>query len=115
MVLCPDRQAFVRRIQTRPFCDGPAQQDAIEFQPKVIVKTGGGVLLDQVREFVGACCYPSGRRFGESLAPMLHLPCSIVPTHRSIKTLPRPEGENLRGKSHAVIACESSFARGSNQ
>jgi len=67
MVLCPYRQAFVRRIQTRPFCDGPAQQDAIEFQPEVIVKTGGGVFLDQVREFVGACCYPSGRRFGRLL------------------------------------------------
>jgi CheY-like chemotaxis protein len=23
MVLCPDRQAFVRRIQPRPFCDRP--------------------------------------------------------------------------------------------
>ena len=58
MVLCPYRQPLVGRIQTRPFCDGPAQQDAIEFQPEVIVKTRGVVFLDQVREFFGCVLLP---------------------------------------------------------
>ena len=60
MVLCPDRQPLVGRIRIRPFCDGPAPQDAVEFQPEVIVKTGGGVFLDQVRELVGSYFTPPG-------------------------------------------------------
>ena len=58
MVLCPYRQPLVCRIQTGPFCDGPAQQDAVEFQPEVIVKTRGIVFLNQIREFVGCVLSP---------------------------------------------------------
>ena len=64
MVLCPDRQPFVGRIQTGSFGDGPAQQDALEFQPEVIVQTGGIMLLDQVREFLRFVPLPVRAGFG---------------------------------------------------
>jgi hypothetical protein len=64
MILCPYRQPFVGGIEARTLRDGPAQQDAVEFQPEIIMKQRGVVFLDEVRQSVLAGLDPPGRRLG---------------------------------------------------
>ena len=64
MILCPHRQPLVGGIEARAFRDRPAQQDAVEFQPEVVMKPRGVVLLDEVRQSLLAGLDPSGRRLG---------------------------------------------------
>ena len=56
MVLDVDRHALFLRIEARPLGHRPAQQDAVQLQAKVIVQSGGPVLLDDEGEGVGFSC-----------------------------------------------------------
>jgi hypothetical protein len=39
------RQSFLSRVERRAFGDRPAFQDAIEFQPEIVMEAGSLVLL----------------------------------------------------------------------
>ena len=52
MILGPHRQPLVGRIEAGPFGHGPAQQNAVQFQPEIVMQTRGVVLLDQVRKLL---------------------------------------------------------------
>jgi hypothetical protein len=40
------RQPLVVRIERGPFCHGPGLEDAVEFQPEVIMQTAGIMFLN---------------------------------------------------------------------
>ena len=56
MILGPHRQPLVGRIEARTFRDRPAQQNAVQFQPEIVMQARGVVFLDQVRKL--APCAP---------------------------------------------------------
>ena len=64
MILRPHRQPLVGGIEARAFGDRPAQQDAVQLQPEVVMKARGVVLLDEVREFLFANLDPPRLGFG---------------------------------------------------
>ncbi len=53
MIFHFDCQALVGRIDGGSARDRPGFEDAVEFEPEVVVETAGGVLLDDEAEFVG--------------------------------------------------------------
>jgi hypothetical protein len=48
VVLGTYSETLVGRIEARTARDGPALQNAIEFEPQVVMKAPGGVLLNDV-------------------------------------------------------------------
>jgi len=67
MVLNVHRQPLRGGVKRRPFGDGPAFQNAIEFQTKVVVQMRRGMLLDNERQLlvVGDSPAPRFRRDAE--------------------------------------------------
>jgi hypothetical protein len=54
MVFGPHRQSFIGGVQTGAPGDGPAEQDAVQLQAKVVMQPRCVVLLNQVRPLVPA-------------------------------------------------------------
>src|SRR5579862_3492395 len=52
MVFGAHRQALVGGVETRPFGDGPAQENAVQLEPEIIVQPRGVMLLDKIGEFI---------------------------------------------------------------
>src|SRR5215813_14052431 len=46
MILDFNSQSAIVWVQGRPLCNRPGLEDAIHLQPQIVVKPGGGVLLD---------------------------------------------------------------------
>jgi len=44
VILCPDRQSLIAGIGARAFRDRPTQQNAVQLQPKIVVKARSVVL-----------------------------------------------------------------------
>ena len=50
MILCADRQALVRRIQAWTLSDSPAQQNAVKFEPQIVMQPRRVVFLNEIRK-----------------------------------------------------------------
>ena len=72
MVFRAHRQPFVGRIQAWSLRDSPAQQNAIEFQPEIVMQPRGVVFLDQVGKSLAGLRLIS-RRFRRSVEMALAL------------------------------------------
>ena len=57
MIFRANGQPLVGGIEAWTFGDGPTQQNAVEFQPEVVMKTRGVMLLNEVGEFLFADLY----------------------------------------------------------
>src|SRR5580658_10205897 len=82
MVFSAHRKALVERIEAGTFGDSPAQQDSIQFQPEVVMKTRGVVFLNEVAEFLLADFDATGRRFGglvEIAFAAVFFECHFIP------------------------------------
>ena len=63
MILGPHRQPLVRRVEAGTFGHGPAQQNAVQFQPEIVMQARGVVFLDEVRKLLLSRLDLAGRRF----------------------------------------------------
>jgi hypothetical protein len=46
MILHHDREPFFQRVHGRSLWNGPGLEDPGDFEPKIVVKTGGVVFMD---------------------------------------------------------------------
>ena len=78
MILGPDSQAFVGGIETGSLRDGPAQEDAIQFEPEVIMQAGRIMLLDQIRQLFLPRRSPPGNPAWRRLGRLAEIPLALV-------------------------------------
>ena len=80
MILGPHRQPLVGRVEAGTFGHGPAQQNAVQLQPEIVMQARGIVFLDQVRKLLVSAprpCRAAVRWFfrNRACACILQAPC----------------------------------------
>ena len=89
MILDLDSQPFFARHETRSSRHRPAFHDAIKFEPQVVVKSRGRVLLydECVAAFAGYLAFRFGGDAKSALGPIRLQSSFLSATHRSVSNL----------------------------